>query len=147
MTKFNAQGTGLIYSTYVPTDTKKNTVQAARALAVDAAGNAWIGVAVGSTIAVPSGTPPVVVELNPTGSAVVASAVQAGLGNVVGVAGHGDAIGRADHAGRNDREDRVAAAHEAWTRDRTAGSGDLWRGVEGPTRVPYRRAWTSTSGS
>ena len=79
VTKFNAQGTGLTYSTYVPTDNRKNTVQAARALAVDRAGNAWLGVAVNSTIAVPSGIPPVVVELNPAGSAVVASAVQAGL--------------------------------------------------------------------
>ena len=60
VTKFNAQGTGLIYSTYVAADPKKNTVQAARALAVDAAGNAWIGVAVTSTLSPPSGTPPVI---------------------------------------------------------------------------------------
>jgi uncharacterized protein (TIGR03437 family) len=86
VTKFNEQGTGLIYSTYVPTDNHKNTVQAAGALEVDAAGNAWIGVAVNSSIATSPGTPPAVVELNPAGSAVVASAVQAGLGNVAALA-------------------------------------------------------------
>lgn len=86
VTKFNAQGASLIYSTYVPTDNKKNTVQAAEALEVDAIGNAWIGVAVNSSIAPSSGIAPVVVELNPAGSAVVASAVQAGLGNVAALA-------------------------------------------------------------
>jgi uncharacterized protein (TIGR03437 family) len=90
VTKLNAQGTGLVYSTYVPVDNQKNTVQAARALAVDAAGNAWMGVAVNSTIAPSAGTAPAVVELNPSGSAVVASAVQAGLGNTAAIAFDGD---------------------------------------------------------
>ena len=53
---------------------------------LDAVGNAWVGVAVNSTIAPSSGTAPVLVELNPAGSAVVASAVQAGLGNVAALA-------------------------------------------------------------
>jgi hypothetical protein len=86
VTRFNATGTGLVYSTYVPTDNQKNTVQAARALAVDAAGNAWIGIAINSSIAPSVGISPSVVELNSTGSAVVASAVQAGLGSVAALA-------------------------------------------------------------
>ncbi len=86
ITKFNATGSGLVYSTYVPTDAKKNTVQEARALAVDSAGNAWIGVGLGSSIAIVTGTQPSVVELNPAGSAVLASAVQAGLGTVTALA-------------------------------------------------------------
>ena len=86
VTKFNAKGTGLIYSTYVPIDNQKNTVQEAVALVVDAAGNAWIGVAGNSGIVPPVGTGPSVMELNPTGSAVLASAVQPGLGNVAALA-------------------------------------------------------------
>ena len=86
VTKFNAQGTGLIYSTYVSTDNQKNTVEGAQALVVDAAGNAWIGAALNLGLVPPVGTSPSVVELNPTGSAVVASAVQAGLGSVAALA-------------------------------------------------------------
>jgi len=72
--KFSPDGKSLVYSTYVPTDSSKNTVQEARALAVDSAGNAWIGTAGGNTIA--PGTPiaPSIVELNPTGTDIVASA-------------------------------------------------------------------------
>ncbi len=84
VTKFNAKGTGLIYSTYVPTDNQKNIVAGASALAVDAAGNAWIGVAAKPGL-VP-GASASVVELNPAGSAVVASAVQVGLGSVAALA-------------------------------------------------------------
>ncbi len=86
VTKFNAQGTGLVYSTYVSADNQKNTVQAAGALAVDTAGNAWIGVSVNSGIAPSSGISPCVVELNAAGSAIMASAVQAGLSNVASLA-------------------------------------------------------------
>ena len=86
VTKFNAQGTGLIYSTYVSTDNAKNTVQTAPALAVDASGNAWIGVSVNSGIVPTSGISPCIVELNAAGSAIVASAVQAGLTNVTALA-------------------------------------------------------------
>ena len=86
VTKFNAQGSGLAYSTYIPIDNQKNTVQQAAALAVDADGNAWIGAAVSNPIAVPTGTPPAIVELNSTGSAVLASAVRAGMGNVTALA-------------------------------------------------------------
>ena len=82
VTKFNATGTGLTYSTYVPFDNQKNTVSGATALAVDASGNAWIGVPLNSGISPGSGTSPSVVELNSTGSAVLGSAVQAGLGGV-----------------------------------------------------------------
>ena len=80
VTKFNAKGAGLIYSTYVSTDNQKHIVEGAQALVVDAAGNAWIGGA--SHPSISPGTRASVVELNPTGSAVLASAVQAGLGSV-----------------------------------------------------------------
>jgi uncharacterized protein (TIGR03437 family) len=86
VTKFNAKGTDLIYSTYVPTDNRKNIVKGAQALAVDAAGNAWIGASVNAGIIPSAANGPNVVELNPTGSAVVASAVQAGLGSVAALA-------------------------------------------------------------
>ncbi|HEV3197391.1 MAG TPA: SBBP repeat-containing protein [Bryobacteraceae bacterium] len=86
VTKFNAKGTGLIYSTYVSTDNQKNTVEGAQALVVDAAGNVWIGVSVNPGIVPSVSTVPSVVELNPTGSAVLASAVQAGLGSVAALA-------------------------------------------------------------
>src|SRR5205807_1882373 len=48
----------------------------------DASGNAWFGVSVSNSIAIPTGTPPSIVELNSSGSAVLASAVRAGMGNV-----------------------------------------------------------------
>ena len=67
VTKFNSKGTGLIYSTYVPTDKVQNHVSGARALALDAGGNVYFG---------GSGN---VVEVNATGSALLASAVQAGI--------------------------------------------------------------------
>ena len=86
VTKFNASGTGLVYSTYVPADNNKNTVQGARALVVDATGNAWLGVPTGSGIAPGTGVSPSVVELNSSGSGLIASAVQAGLGSVAALA-------------------------------------------------------------
>ncbi len=86
VTKFNATGTGLAFSTYIPFDNQKNTVSGATALAVDAAGDAWIGVPLNSGISPGSGTSPSVVELNSTGSAVLGSAVQAGLGSVTALA-------------------------------------------------------------
>jgi uncharacterized protein (TIGR03437 family) len=86
VTKFDARGSRLIYSTYVPADNQKNRVEGAQALVVDAAGNAWIGVAVNTAIVPSGGTGPSIVELNPTGSAVVASAVQPGLGSVAALA-------------------------------------------------------------
>ncbi len=85
VTKLNAKGTGLIYSTYVPTDNQQNVVEGVQALVVDAAGNAWIGVEVNPNI-VPTGPGATVVELNPTGSAVLASAVQPSLGAVAALA-------------------------------------------------------------
>uniref|UniRef100_Q01W23 IPT/TIG domain-containing protein n=1 Tax=Solibacter usitatus (strain Ellin6076) TaxID=234267 RepID=Q01W23_SOLUE len=85
VTKFNAKGTGLVYSTYIPTDNQKNTVAGTQALVVDAAGNVWIGAALNPGI-VPTGIGASVVKLNSTGSAVLASAVQAGLGNVAALA-------------------------------------------------------------
>ena len=80
VSKFNPNGTGLVYSTYVSTDTQNNTVAAASALAVDATGNAWIGV--NDTFAMVSSGNVAVAELNSTGSAVLASANQPGLGGV-----------------------------------------------------------------
>jgi uncharacterized protein (TIGR03437 family) len=85
VTKFNAKGTGLSFSTYVPTDNQKNTVAGAQALVVDAAGNTWIGAALTPNI-VPTGPGASVVKLNSTGSAVLASAVQSGLGTVAALA-------------------------------------------------------------
>ena len=67
VTKFNAQGSTLLYSTYIPNDTRKNTVTAAQALSVDASGNAWFG-GQGNVVA-----------LNSSGSALLASTVQAGI--------------------------------------------------------------------
>ncbi len=78
--KFNPNGSGLVYSTYVATDAQNNTVASATALAVDAAGNAWIGV--NDTFAMVSSGNVAVAELNSTGSAVLASANQPGLGGV-----------------------------------------------------------------
>ncbi|MEO8129481.1 MAG: SBBP repeat-containing protein, partial [Bryobacteraceae bacterium] len=43
VTKFNAQGSGLLYSTYVSVDANKYPLTAARALAVDPGGRAWFG--------------------------------------------------------------------------------------------------------
>jgi uncharacterized protein (TIGR03437 family) len=85
VTKFNPKGSDLIYSTYVPTDNRKNVVEGVEALVVDAGGNAWIGAALNPGI-VPTGVGASVVELNPTGSAVLASAVQAGLDSVSALA-------------------------------------------------------------
>src|SRR5262249_7843947 len=78
VTKLKADGSGLIYSTYVPKDTRQNVVAGTQALVVDAAGNAWFGVTTNPNI-VPSGPGATVVELNPTGTAIVASVAQAGL--------------------------------------------------------------------
>lgn len=66
VTKFNALGTGLIYSTYVSADRNKNVVQDGTALAVDASGDVYFG---GQST---------VIKLNPTGSELLASAVQPG---------------------------------------------------------------------
>ncbi len=83
VTKCNRGGTGLIYSTYIATDSNKNLVQGARAMAVDSGGNVWIGVAVNPNL-VPSGggTNASVVELNSTGSALIASIAQPALGTI-----------------------------------------------------------------
>ncbi|HYL78589.1 MAG TPA: hypothetical protein VEU96_30640 [Bryobacteraceae bacterium] len=62
VTKFKADGSNLIYSTYVPTDNHKATVQNAQSLLVDSSGNVYFG---------GSGN---VVQLNADGSAVLASA-------------------------------------------------------------------------
>lgn len=67
VTKFNAKGTGLVYSTYVPTDDYKNVVQAARSMAIDSSGNTYF-----------SGGENLIL-LNATGSAVLASAGQSGM--------------------------------------------------------------------
>ena len=87
VTKFNAKGNGLIYSTYVATDPQMNVAEGVPAMVVDAAGNAWLGVAVNPKL-VPSGggAPITSLELNPTGSAVVASIAQAGIGAVAALA-------------------------------------------------------------
>jgi uncharacterized protein (TIGR03437 family) len=61
VTKFKADGSSLIYSTYVPTDNHKVTVQNAQALLLDSGGNAYLGG--GGNI----------VLLNAGGSAVLAS--------------------------------------------------------------------------
>jgi uncharacterized protein (TIGR03437 family) len=79
VTKFNAEGSGLIYSTYIPNDTQNNVVEGAQAMVVDAAGNTWIGVGTNPNI-VPTGPSATVVELNPTGSALVASISEPALG-------------------------------------------------------------------
>lgn len=84
VTKFNARGTALIYSTYVPTDNQKNIVEGVPALVVDASGNAWIGAPNNPSVA--PGPRASVVKLNPTGSAVLASVAQAGLGSVAALA-------------------------------------------------------------
>ncbi len=86
VTKFNPKGTGLIYSTYIANDPQKNTAQSAQALTVDSAGNAWLGVAVNPNV-LPSGGPNIaVLELNSTGSNVVASIAPSGLGGVAAIA-------------------------------------------------------------
>jgi uncharacterized protein (TIGR03437 family) len=85
VTKFNSKGSGLVYSTYVPTDNQKNIVGSAQALVVDASGNVWMGVGNNSGI-VPSGPSPSVVELNPSGSALLASAMKPSLGAVASLA-------------------------------------------------------------
>lgn len=64
VTKFNANASDLIYSTYVPTDPKKIVVQSAQALVLDVNGNAYFGGRQN------------VVMLNAAGSAVLASTVQ-----------------------------------------------------------------------
>ena len=84
--KLNAQGSGVIFSTYIATDNRKNLVQGAQAMVVDAAGNVWIGVSVNPNVVPSGGTNTNVVELNAAGSAVLASAVQPGLGNVAALA-------------------------------------------------------------
>ncbi len=61
VTKFKADGSNLIYSTYVPTDSHKAAVQNAQALLLDSTGNAYLG---------GSGN---VVLLNADGSALLAS--------------------------------------------------------------------------
>ncbi len=66
VTKFNALGTGLIYSTYVSADRNKNVVQDGTALAVDASGDVFFG---GQST---------VIKLNSTGSELLASAGQRG---------------------------------------------------------------------
>ena len=66
VTKFNAAGSGLIYSTYVSTDGNQNPVQDGTALAVDPSGDVYFG---GQNI---------VIKLNPTGSELLASAGQPG---------------------------------------------------------------------
>jgi len=43
VTKLNAKGAGLIYSTYVSSDASKNLVQNAQGLAIDSSGNAFFG--------------------------------------------------------------------------------------------------------
>jgi uncharacterized protein (TIGR03437 family) len=86
VTKLNAKGTGLIFSTYVSSDNHNNFVEGAQALVVDPAGNVWIGVGVNPGIVPSGGSNATVVELNPTGSAVVASAAQPGLDGVAALA-------------------------------------------------------------
>src|SRR5580658_5398996 len=79
VTKFNAKGSSLIYSTYIANDAQNHLVEAAQAMVVDAAGNAWIGAGVNPNIT-PSGPSATVVELNSTGSALVASISEPALG-------------------------------------------------------------------
>ncbi|HZT33350.1 MAG TPA: hypothetical protein VFA33_25910 [Bryobacteraceae bacterium] len=67
VSEFNAQGSGLVYSTYVPMDGSKNLVQAAQALLVDSQGRAWFG---------GQGN---VVEMSADGSALLTSAAQPGI--------------------------------------------------------------------
>jgi uncharacterized protein (TIGR03437 family) len=85
VTKLNARGTGVIYSTYISADNRKNIVPGTQALAVDAAGNAWIGAAINPGI-VPLGPNASVVELNPNGSALIASTSAAGLDDIAAIA-------------------------------------------------------------
>jgi len=82
VTKLNSKGTALVYSTYIPTDNQRNIVSGATALAVDAAGNAWVGVPLNGSLFPGTGVSPSVVELNASGSALLGSAVQKGLGGV-----------------------------------------------------------------
>ncbi len=67
VTKFNPQGSGLVYSTYVPFDDHNNVSSSAQALAIDSHGNAWFG------------GPETVVQVNSDGSALLASASQRGI--------------------------------------------------------------------
>ncbi|HWS92923.1 MAG TPA: hypothetical protein VN306_10635, partial [Mycobacterium sp.] len=73
VTKFSAGGTSLIYSTYVSTDSNKQTVQNAQALVFDSDGNVYLG---GSGYLGAAGN---VVLLNAAGSALLGSAFQAGV--------------------------------------------------------------------
>ena len=67
VTKFNAQGTGLTYSTYVSADNSRRVIQSISALALDAHGNVYFG---------GRGN---IGELNAAGSTLLASAAQDGL--------------------------------------------------------------------
>jgi uncharacterized protein (TIGR03437 family) len=62
--KFDSAGASLVYSTYIPTDDHQNTVTDAKALVLDANGNAWLA---------SRGN---VVELNAAGSALLASTLE-----------------------------------------------------------------------
>ena len=86
VTKFNAKGAELIYSTYISSDARNSLVQGAKTIVLDSAGNAWIGVAANPNIVPSGGAGASVVELNPTGTALLASAAQNGLGGVVALA-------------------------------------------------------------
>src|SRR5579883_344277 len=67
VTKFNPQGSGLIYSTYVPMDKSKNVVQQATALALDKNGDVYFA---------GRGN---VIEVNPTATDIAAAAPLSGL--------------------------------------------------------------------
>jgi uncharacterized protein (TIGR03437 family) len=67
VTKFNATGTGLVYSTYVSTDSANHPVQLAQALAIDSGGDAYLG------------GDGAVALLNAAGSALLGSNVQSGF--------------------------------------------------------------------
>ena len=67
VTKFNAQGSQLVYSTYVPTDSANNSITTAAVLAIDSNGDVFFG-GQGS-----------VAELNASGSKLLAAIVQNGI--------------------------------------------------------------------
>jgi uncharacterized protein (TIGR03437 family) len=67
VTKFRVDAAGLVYSTYVSSDSHKNIVTVAQALAVDSSGNVWFG-GRGNVVA-----------LNASGSGLIASTMQAGI--------------------------------------------------------------------
>jgi len=118
ITKMNAQGSGILYSTYIGSDANTRTPTAPRAIAVDSEGNAYItGTATGEDLpTTPGALQPAggstysgfVLKLNAAGSELVYSTFLGGRTGVGETAGNRvvvDATGNAYVAGKTQAED------------------------------------------